>query len=142
MFNSGTPLVMPVAPAYEGGRSNDGMFGNDWSWIIILLLFGLFGGNGFGFGGFGGYGGSREAVATQADLAAGFNNSAVLSNLNDIILGQAGIQQTLCQGFGGINTAIGNLGYNVQGGINSIANQVSQCLTKVKGKINAIGTYA
>lgn len=139
MFNSGTPLVMPVTPAYEGNGRN-GSFGEDWVWFILLAVLFGWGGNGFGFGGFGG--GSREAVATQADLAAGFNNSAVLSNLNDIILGQAGIQQTLCQGFGGINTAIGNLGYNVQGGINSIANQVSQCLTKVKGKINAIGTYA
>ena len=36
----------------NGNRNNDGMFGNDWAWIIILLLFG-WGGRG-GYGGFGG----------------------------------------------------------------------------------------
>ena len=127
-----------------GNRNNDGMFGNDWAWIVILLLFG-WGGRGFGgFGGFGGgYGGGASCgapCATQADLAAGFNNSAVLSNLNDLALGQAGIQQTLCQGFNGVNTtvlqgfngvgnAICNLGYNVQGGFNTIGHQIADCLT-------------
>ena len=124
-----------------GNRNNDGMFGNDWAWIVILLLFGW---GGRGFGGFGGFGGGNgggnccNPCATQADLAAGFNNSAVLSNLNDLALGQAGIQQTLCQGFNGVNTtvlqgfngvnnAICNLGYNVQGGFNGLSAQLAQC---------------
>ena len=127
------------------GNNNDdgfGFGGNGAWWIIILLLFG-WGRNGFGgFGGFGGgYGGGASCgapCATQADLAAGFNNSAVLSNLNDLALGQAGIQQTLCQGFNGVNTtvlqgfngvnnAICNLGYNVQGGFNGLSAQLAQC---------------
>ena len=124
-------------------RNNDGFgFGNDGAWwIIILLLFG-WGGRGFG-GGFGGYGAGQggcgcSPCATQADLAAGFNNSAVLSNLNDLALGQAGIQQTLCQGFNGVNTtvlqgfngvdnAVCTLGYNVQGGFNALSAQLAQC---------------
>lgn len=139
-----------------GNRNNDGMFGNDWAWIVILLLFGW---GGRGFGGYGGFGGGYGATggdcckpcATQADLAAGFNNSAVLSNLNDLALGQAGIQQTLCQGFNGVNTtvlqgfngvgnAICNLGYNVQGGFNTIGHQIADCLTsffKPKKKVVA-----
>ncbi len=98
----------------SGGGSNGGnggMFNGDAFWGIILLAL-LFGGRGF-CGGFGnndnsGGGGSNCCcgVATQADLAAGFNNSAVLGNLNDLQLGQAGIQQTLCQGFNGINTSL------------------------------------
>ena len=123
-----------------GGYNNGGMFGNDsWAWIVILLLFGYgrgFGGLGGGFSGNGGCG--CTPCATQADLAAGFNNSAVLSNLNDLALGQAGIQQTLCQGFNGVNTtvlqgfngvdnAICNLGYNVQGGFNALSAQLAQC---------------
>ena len=139
----------------NNNRNNDGMFGNDWAWIVILLLFG-WGGRGFGgFGGFGGGYGSGASCgapcATQADLAAGFNNSAVLSNLNDLALGQAGIQQTLCQGFNGVNTtvlqgfngvdnAICNLGYNVQGGFNTIGHQLAACLTsffKPKKKVVA-----
>ena len=136
-----------------GNRNNDGMFGNDWAWIVILLLFG-WGGRGFGgFGGFGGgYGGGASCgapCATQADLAAGFNNSAVLSNLNDLALGQAGIQQTLCQGFNGVNTtvlqgfngvdnAICNLGYNVQGGFNTIGHQIADCCCQTQRAIDRV----
>lgn len=93
-----------------GNRGNDGFFGGDGAWwVIILLLFG-WGGRGFGFGNGGGYG---APPATQADLAAGFNNSAVLSGIN-------GIDSALCQGFNGINTAI------LQGN-NALSAQLAQC---------------
>lgn len=134
-------------------RNNDGgMFGNDWAWIVILLLFG-WGRNGFGGfgGGYGSTGGDCccKPCATQADLAAGFNNSAVLSNLNDLALGQAGIQQTLCQGFNGVNTtvmqgfngvgnAICNLGYNVQGGFNTIGHQIADCCCQTQRAIDRV----
>ena len=122
------------------GYGNDMFGGNGAWWLIVLLLFG-WGRNGFGGfgGGYGATGGDCcKPCATQADLAAGFNNSAVLSNLNDLALGQAGIQQTLCQGFNGVNTtvmqgfngvgnAICNLGYNVQGGFNGLSAQLAQC---------------
>ena len=135
-----------------GNRNNDGMFGNDWAWIVILLLFG-WGGRGFGGygGGYGATGGDCccKPCATQADLAAGFNNSAVLSNLNDLSLGQAGIQQTLCQGFNGVNTtvmqgfngvgnAICNLGYNVQGGFNGLSAQLAQCCCDTRAAISDV----
>lgn len=138
----------------SGNRNNDGgMFGNDWAWIVILLLFG-WGRNGFGGGFGGGYGATGgdcycNPCATQADLAAGFNNSAVLSNLNDLALGQAGIQQTLCQGFNGVNTtvmqgfagvdnAFCNLGYNVQSGFNGVTRQIADCCCDIKGGIKDI----
>ena len=138
----------------NNNRNNDGMFGNDWAWIVILLLFGWGRGGFGGFGGFGGgYGGNGgdccKPCATQADLAAGFNNSAVLSNLNDLALGQAGIQQTLCQGFNGVNTtvmqgfngvdnAICNLGYNVQGGFNAIGHQIADCCCQTQRAIDRV----
>ena len=89
--------------AVTNGRNNDGMFGNDWAWIVILLLFG-WGGRGYGFGG--GFGGGQGGgygypccgtPATQADLSAAFASNSVLSGIN-------GIDSTLCQGFNGINT--------------------------------------
>lgn len=40
---SGVNVSMPVAPMNYGGGF--GGFGNgDWSWIIVLILFGMFGG--------------------------------------------------------------------------------------------------
>ena len=142
---------------------NNGNFANDWTWLIILALFGGgfggfggFGGGGilpwllFGNGTFGGNGGCGcSPCATQADLAAGFNNSAVLSNLNDLALGQAGIQQTLCQGFNGVNTtvlqgfngvdnAICNLGYTLQGSINGISREISDCCCETQRAIDGV----
>ena len=130
-----------------GGGYGNGFFGQDglW-WIVILLIFG-WGGNGYGFGGFGGgFGAGAGALATQADLAAGFNNSAVINKLNDLTLGQAGIQQTLCQGFNGVNTtvlqgfngvdnAVCTLGYNMQAGFNGLAHQISDCCCETRAAI-------
>lgn len=112
----------------NGGYGNgNGMFGNDAWWIIILLLFGY----GRGFGGFGGgFGGGScgSPCATQADLAAGFNNSAVLSGIN-------GIDSALCQGFNGVNTAILQSAYETQGAINGLSHQLAQCCCDNKAAI-------
>ena len=116
-----------IAAVTDGNRNN-GMFGNDAWWIIILLLFG-YGRNGFGSfgGGFGG-GSCGSPCATQADLAAGFNNSAVLSGIN-------GIDSALCQGFNGINTAILQSAYETQGAINGLSHQLAQCCCDNKAAI-------
>jgi hypothetical protein len=114
----------------------DGMFGGNGAWwIIILLLFG-WGRNGFGgFGGAGNGGGYGYPCcgtpATQADLAAGFNNSAVLNNLD-------GIENALCQGFNGVNTAILQSGYNTQAGINGLSHQLAQCCCDTRAAISDV----
>lgn len=144
---------MGYALGQDSGGNNGG-FGNGWGdaiWIIVLLaLFGGFGGRGFGGGGFGGGGcGCGSSCATQADLAAGFNNSAVLSSLNDLKLGQAGVQQTLCQGFNGVNTtilqgfngvdnAICTLGYQQQAGVNALSTQLAQCCCDTQRAIDGV----
>ena len=117
-----------IAAVTDGNRNN-GMFGNDAWWIIILLLFG-YGRNGFGGfgGGQGGYGMPCGVPATQAALAAGFNNSAVLSGIN-------GIDSALCQGFNGVNTAILQSEYNTQGAINGLSHQLAQCCCDNKAAI-------
>lgn len=142
-----------------GGARNDGFGGNFgeglWAVIILAILFGRggFGGlGGFG-GGFGGESGGscccNRGCATQADLAAGFNNSAVLGNLNDLKLGQAGIQQTLCQGFNGVNTtvlqgfngvdnAICTLGYQNQAGFNALSSQLASCCCDIERGIDGV----
>ena len=81
---------------------NNGMCGGWGEWMWIIVLFALWGGNGFGFGG----GGMRGDYATQSDLAMGFNNSAVLSNLNDLKLGQ-------CQGFAGVERSVCDLSHQI-----------------------------
>ena len=113
------------------GYGNNGIFGNDWAWIVILLLFG-YGGRGFGgFGGGFGGGSCGSPCATQADLAAGFNNSAVLSGIN-------GIDSALCQGFNGINTAILQSGYNTQTSINGLSHQLADCCCATQRAIDSV----
>ena len=119
-------------------RNNDnsgfGGFGGDGAWwIIILLLFG-WGGRGFGFGG--GYGAGQggcgcSPCATQADLSAAFASNATLNGIN-------GIDSTLCQGFNGINTAILQSGYQTQGGINTLAHQISDCCCQTQRAIDRV----
>ncbi len=127
--------------------NNNGM--GDWSWIIGLAiigaLFGGFGGNGFGGGNRGGFGGFGcwESPATQSDLAAGFNNSAVLSSLNDIKLGQAqainynnqgfaGLNQTITNGFAGVNNSVCTLGYQQAQLVNGLSRELSDCCCKTQ----------
>lgn len=126
--------------AVTNGRNNDGMFGNDWAWIVILLLFGWggrgFGGYGFGGGFGGGQGGGYSypccgTPATQADLSAAFASNSVLSGIN-------GIDSTLCQGFNGINTAILQNGYNTQAGINTLSHQLADCCCATQRAIDSV----
>ena len=119
-----------------GGNCNGG-FGNGWEGLIgLALVAGLFDG-GFGFGG--GRGGYAPSPATQADLSAGFSTSEIMSDLNDILLGQAqmqnfinqgfaGINASLAGGFAGVNNAICTLGYQNQAGFNALGTQIASCL--------------
>lgn len=135
---------------YEGnisdlstGNNNNGW--NDWSWIIGLAVVGGIFGNGWGFGG-GNRGGS---CATQADLAAGFNNSAVLSSLNDIKLGQAsainynnqgfsGLASVINSGFAGVDSAICTLGYNQASLINGLSRELADCCCTTQRNIDSL----
>lgn len=156
------------ATGYALGRdsndNNNGFgWGGDWAWIIILfLIFGWGNGNGFGFGNNGGNMAGYELgkLATTNDVASGFSTSEIMSDLNDIILGQAqmqnfinqgfaGINQTVTNGFAGVNNAICTLGYQNQAGFNSISRELADCLNKFFSakknkftKVNAVGSLA
>lgn len=128
----------------SNGYNNNGMFGDSAWWIIILLIFGWFG-NGWGGNGFGGNNGGGfmtgydlGKVATTNDVASGFNNSAVLSNLNDLKLGQAGIQQTLCQGFNGVNTSILTSTNGTQREIADLGYKLQDCCCKLERGIDGV----
>jgi hypothetical protein len=89
-------MFMPVAPAYGGYGNNDGLFGGNGAWFILILL-ALFGwGNGFG-GGFGGYG----ANGVGSEVQRGFDQ-ATLTN------GITGLQTAVCNGFAGVNQGVAN----------------------------------
>lgn len=97
---SGNGFYMPVAPAYGGGNGGFGGFGNDWGWIILLLLFA---GGGWG-NGFGGYGGGNYdfpwLMTGQQNINTNTNNGFRDAMINDGIMsirdGISGLSTQLC----------------------------------------------
>lgn len=128
------------AYAYNNGGWGNGMFGNDAWWIIILLIFGWNGNNGgFGANGNGGFMNYEIGkLATQADIASGFSTAEIMSDLNDILLGQASIQQTLCQGFNGVNTAILQSANATERGFAQTNFNLQDCCCKIERGIDNI----
>ena len=115
-------------------RNEDGLFGgnNGW-WLILLFMF-----CGWGNGGWGNNGANttREEIAygfdmngiengvrgIQQGLCDGFYamNTGMLGGFNDV-------QSALCQGFSGINQNITNTGYNINSGLTALGTQLAQC---------------
>jgi len=153
MFNNSTPLTMPVAPiGYTNGNGGLGGFGSDWIGLIVILAI-LGWGNG-GFGGFGGgFGGNRcaEPCATQADVRAAVDQQTLVSKLdqqtygladstyalnNAITNGFFGVQNTLCQGFNGIDRAISDCCCQTQRSIDNVNYNMATQACDIKHAIN------
>ena len=132
-------------PVMTTGCNNNGGW-NDWSWIIgLAVVGGIFGNGGFGFGN----GNRTVAPATQADLSAGFANSEIMSDLNDILLGQAtmqnfinqgfaGLNNTINTGFAGVNNAVCTLGYQQAQLINGLSAQLASCCCDLGRSIDGV----
>lgn len=121
--NNGNPFTMNVVPSGSGCNG----FGGEGSWlwfiVIIALLFG-WGGNGFGNNGGGTYLGENYALITDNatlerkidGVYAGICDStyALTNNLNN---GFASAQNTMTQGFAGLNTALVTQGYETRNAV-------------------------
>ena len=146
MFNNSTAFTMPVAPVGYG-YSNGGMFGGNgdwWGFIILLALFGGWGNGGFGgFGGFGGGGYSEvqrgfdhNSVINKLDgLTYGLSDSTYALN-NAITSGFTGVQQTLCQGFNGVDRAIADCCCQTQRAIDNVNYNMATQSCDIKHAIN------
>lgn len=131
-------------PFVANSGNNGGMWGSDGIWAILLLALlgrGGFGGYGGGYGstGEGAFGWQLGRLATTNDVASGFSTSEIMSDLNDIILGQsqgfAGVQQTLCQGFSGVNTAILQSANATERGFAQMGYNMANCCCDLKSAI-------
>lgn len=126
-----------IAAVTDGNRNN-GMFGNDWAWIVILLLFG-WGRNGFaGYGG--GYGNScGTPCATQADVRSAVDQQTLISKIDQQTYGIAdtftALNNTLNNNFRGIDNAICTLGYQGAQHSNNLSAQLADCCCKTQTNI-------
>lgn len=125
MFNGGnSPSLADIAAVTGNGRNNDGMWGGDGWWAIIIFAM-IFGWGGFGGNGWGGNGGMGATASAYTDSAIqrGFDTQAIIGKLDGITNGLCDgfyAQNTaVMNGFHGVDNAICNLGYQTQQGFNT-----------------------
>lgn len=143
MFNSNCGANVPLVASLDG--NNNGMFGGDGWWAIIIFAL-IFGWGGNGFGGLGGFGGNRggfaEPCATQADVRAAVDQQTLISKLDQQTYGLAdstyALNTSIMNGFHGVDNAICTLGYNAQNGFNSLGHQISDCCCTTQGAIKDV----
>ena len=142
-----------AAATGTNNRNNDGMWGGDGAWwIIILFLFVFCGwgnGNGWGNGG----GGAAGSAYTDSAIQRGFDNQAVISKLdglsNGLCDGFYAMNNGMLTGFNGINTNIMQTGFGIQQAINAdtVANmqntnalqaQLAQCCCETREAIQGV----
>ena len=129
MFNSTNCASVPLVANLDGNCNNGWGADGGWLWIIVVfaLLFG-WGGNGFVWGG------NRNdgyPCATQADVRAAVDQQTLISKLDQQTYGLAtstyDINNTLMNGFHGVDNAVCQLGYQTQQGFNNLGYQNQQC---------------
>lgn len=134
---------MAVGQSIGNNGNGFGGWGDGW-WILLLLLCGWGNGNGWANNGGGnmlGY--ELGRVATTNDVASGFSTSTIMSNQRDNQLAQqagfAAVQQTLCQGFNGINQAIGDCCCQTQRAIDGINFNMARNTCDIQRSIDCVG---
>lgn len=147
---SGEYSLSDIAAA-TGNGNNGGFGGNDGGWWIILLFifiaaFGGWGNNGNNGGGFGGSGAGYVSenyalITDQATLErkidgvyAGICDStyALTNNMNN---GFAAAQNTMTQGFAGLNTALVQQGYESRIATHGVSDAVKDCCCQTQQNI-------
>lgn len=146
----GMNTTMLVSPTGGVTGNNGGFgFGNDWGWIILLLLFAGGGwGNGFG-GGFGGFGGYEfpwlfnGQQNINSNTNNGFRDAMINDNITSVRDGIAGLSTQLCGCCGDMQMALANGFAGVEQGANArqIANmqQAFASQTALTQGMNDIG---
>ncbi len=137
-----SPADVAVLSGNTGNR-NDGAWGENGAWWIILFLIFGWGRNGFG-NGFGGGSGVNDNYVLATDFATIERKLDTISNgicdstfaLNNTMTnGFAATQQTLCQGFSGINNAITTNGYETRLGVQNLSAQLANCCCDIKTQL-------
>lgn len=115
--SSGIPATMLVTPTgYAGNNGNNGCFGGDWAWILLLLLIG---GNGWGMGGFGG----GSMLPMMGGFGLGYDFPWLLN-------GQQGINNNVSSGFR--DAQLHDSVTSIRDGIGNLSTQLCNCCGDVQ----------
>ena len=133
----------------SGRNGNDGMFGNNnaW-WVIIFLIFAFMGwgrnGNGFpggnGSGATDNYTLASDFATIQRQLSDGFGNLTSQTRYiqNGLCDGFYAMNTSLLNGFAGTNNAIMTNGYETRNAINGISSQLADCCCTTQRAIDGV----
>lgn len=139
-----TDSMTPADLAAVTGN-NDGWGGGASWWIIILFLFAFcgWGNNGWNNGG----GGVSENYTLVSDMGqlerkidgvySGICDSTFALN-NNLNSGFAAAQNTMTQGFAGLNTGIVTQGYETRLGMQNIGAQMQQCCCDLRQQVSDV----
>lgn len=159
MFNGNSPSLADIAAVTGNNRNNDGMWGGDgwWAIIIFAMIFGWGGFGGNGWGGNGGGMGSAVAAYTDSAIQRGFDTQSIIGKLdginNGLCDGFYAMNNGMLTGFNGINTNVMQTGYGIQQAINAdtVANmqntnalqaQIASCCCDVREAIQGVNYNA
>lgn len=123
--------------AMTNGRGNDFLNGNG---ILIILFFLI-----FGYGGFGNWNGNAAAqgALTRAELTEGLNNQSLQREVTDLNAsingGFAGVQQSLCSGFGNLANVMNQNTNSINASIACLGSQMQQNCCDLKTAMHAEG---
>ena len=159
MFNGNSPSLADIAAVTGNNRNNDGMWGGDgwWAIIIFAMIFGWGGFGGNGWVGNGGGIGSTAAAYTDSAIQRGFDTQSIIGKLdginNGLCDGFYAMNNGMLTGFNGINTNVMQTGYGIQQAINAdtVANmqntnalqsQIASCCCDVREAIQGVNYNA
>lgn len=129
-ITTGEMTPADIAAVTNANRSDNGMLGNDFAWIIILLLFG-WGRNGFGANNSGG--GAAEGYTLATDFA---NIERKLDGINNGICDSTfALNNTINSNFRTLDGAVCNLGYQALQNTNALQTQLADCCCKTQTAI-------
>lgn len=149
MFNSGVPSVADIA-AVTGRNGENGGWGNNDGWWVLIILFALFGWGRNGFGGNGASGcGCDGACATVGDVQRGFDNQGVTNKLNGLENGLCSLGYDQLAQMNGINQNVSNAAFQLQNAMqqnavssmqqaNAIQSQLSDCCCENRQAISQV----
>lgn len=124
--------------AVTGSNNNDGMFGGNGAWWIVLFL--IFAAFGWGGNGFGGFGGGSQGAADNYVLASDF--ATIQRQLSDgfsgVEKGLDTIRNGLCDGFYTQAQLVNGVNMNIMQGFNATQAQLAQCCCDTREAISGV----
>ena len=95
LFNGDGMSPADIAAVTGNNNGNGWGFGGDGAWWLLVLFLFMFNGNNWGNNG----GGNNVTYNVDSAMQRGFDQSAIMSGINGINSGIAGLSQSICNGF-------------------------------------------